>query len=350
MDDRAWIWCTKWTGNEALDLVEKAANTLHILGYDIDLVKNTRSGLGKTQLNNDGSLSYEIGIDEILKKPLSRFPINEALAPTVACFHEVFGHGGQWENENRKDKPLSKILLLNDLACKCSAQFYGFDPYCTNPESHYFEQPHEIAAQYMGLKMTQKFLSACYGTEKANKLLCEYVNLRIAKKSEFIKPPDTYHMEIPADGRRPYMKPTEPFATMSQVYNEFQKTFIKQVFKPVDYTVTKESVDYVEQYIKNQKWPWTRTQLRNQVNQIDDRLTQAYVLSGIWLNQHEYGQWIKDLPALRDIEFPNTIPRLIENTPEYPDPKDLDLNLLTEENIDFTKAVEALGTDTGQSL
>lgn len=61
-----------------------------------------------------------------------------------------------------KDVPLSKVLLLNDLACKSSRDFYGVDQSYTIPMSHYFEQPHEIAAQYMALKMSQKFLTSVY--------------------------------------------------------------------------------------------------------------------------------------------------------------------------------------------
>lgn len=221
---------------------------------------------------------------------------------------------------------------------------------CGEPVRQYFEQPHEIAAQYMGLKMTQKFLSAVYDEGAADKLLCEYVNLRIAAGNEFIPAPDDYKMEIPTDGRKPYMKPTEPFTSMAQVYDQFQKTFEQQVFKPTEYTVTRNSVDVVGDYINAQKWPWERISARKQVNEISDRLAQSYVLSGIWLKNHEYGSWIKNLPVFEHMDFSENISQLIHNVPTYPDETELDLKLLTEDDIDFTLAVEQIKSDTGQIL
>lgn len=350
MDDRAWILCTKWYGDDAYLLAKQAVNRLNYFGYNIKLNETMHSGYGSTQLNDDGSLYYEIGIKEIFENQNSRFSIHEALAPTVACFHEVCGHGGQWRNEVKKETPLSQILILNDLACKSSFEYYGIDILNEEPEKQYFEQPHEIAAQYMGLKMTQKFLSVIYDEEEANKLLCEYVNLRITSDNEFISTPDGYQMETPADGRKPYMKPTEPFTSMSQVYDQFQETFIKQVFTPADYIVTKDSIDFVENYISTQKWPWERIWSRKQINQISDRLTQTYVLSGVWLEQHEYGSWIRKLPVLEHMNFPENISELIQNVPDYPDENDLDLKLLTEDNIDFTHAVEQIKPDNEQKL
>ncbi len=118
MDNRAWIECTKWTGNDAYRLVFNAVEILKQFGYDIRLDNNDQLGFGNTQIYSDGSLSYTVGIREIVKNQYSRFPIHEALAPTVACFHEVCGHGWQWRYETRRDTSLSKVLLLNDIACK----------------------------------------------------------------------------------------------------------------------------------------------------------------------------------------------------------------------------------------
>lgn len=315
MNNRAWIACTKWSSNDAYLLVKRAANRLNKFGYNIELKETKRSDSGFEKLMPDGSLYYEVGVKELVDDPRKIISIHEALAPTVACFHEVCGHGWQWRNETQKEIPLSKVLLLNDLACKSSAEYYGVSPLYDEPTHQYFEQPHEIAAQYMGLKMTQRFLSAVYDEKTADKLLCEYVNLRIASDNEFISAPDDYEMETPADGRKPYMKPTEPFNSMSQVYEQFQKTFEEQVFKPVDYTVKKDSVDFVGDYINDKKWPWER----------------------IWSRK-------------QDMSFPENISDLIQNTPVHPSKNDLDLELLTEDDIDFTRAVEQIKPDTGQKL
>lgn len=137
---------------------------------------------------------------------------------------------------------------------------------------------------------------------------------------------------------------------MSQIYDQFQKTFIQQVFTPVDYKVTKYSDDFVNKYINEYNWLWKRENVQMEINQIDDRLTQTYVLAGLWLKQHQYGSWMKELPVFKDMEFLKNISDLIKNSPEQPDENDLDLESLTEDDIDFTEAVASISIDTGLLL
>ena len=139
MDNRAWIFCTKWLGRDAYSLAKRAVHLLQNFGYDIELDTTQSFHLSFTQLESDSSLKYRIGIKEIAENPYKKFSIREALTPTVACFHEVCGHGGQWRNEIWKETSLSKVLLLNDLACRSSTQFYGFSSRQDGPKSHYFE-------------------------------------------------------------------------------------------------------------------------------------------------------------------------------------------------------------------
>ncbi len=349
MDSRATGYIMMY-GDEASKIFSQAVGLLKQHGYNIHVLNELKSGTGNTELTDDGRLEYRVGSKGIVDKPYSRFPINEALAPTVTCFHEVCGHGGQWRNEIQKDTPLSKVLLLNDLACKSSNLYYGVTHDYTEPYSQYFEQPHEIAAQYMALKMTQKFLSTIYDKEYADKMLTQYVNMRIASSTEFIEAPDDYEMEIPEDGRAPFMKPSEPFNCMDEVYEHFQKTFEVQVFKPAEYWVDKNSQDAVGKHIKKE-WPWERPHARELVNNMSDRLTQVYVLSATWLEQHQdYAEWMKKLPALKNIDFPEKIRDLIDNTPNQPEKEDLDLGQLTEDDIDFIRAVEQIDMDVGPKL
>ena len=350
MDNRAWILCTKWTGNDAYHLTEHAAKELKSSGFHIKLDKTERSGVGTMEFDPDGFIHYAVGVKEIFQNPRRLFPIHEALAPVVSCFHEVCGHGGQWRHEAQKDEPLSKVLLLNDLACQSSPQFYGIDPLYREPMPRYFRQPHETAAQYMGLKMAQKFLTAVYDGETAEKLLCEYTNLRLASGNEFISSPADYTMEKPATGRKPYMKPTEPFTSMIQVYDQFQKDFVKQVFAPADYRITKDSNDLVSDYVNDKKWPWERSWSRKQINQFGDRLSQVFILSGIWLEKHDYCSWIRELPVFKSMEFPKNLSEFIRNVPDHPKEDKLKLNSLTEDDINFARAVEDIPIDAGRSL
>lgn len=250
-----------------------------------------------------------------------------------------------------KDEPLSKVLLLSDMACKGSCKYYGFVSLDTSPLPWYFEHPHEIAAQYMGLKMTQKFLSVVYGEEKADKMLCEYVNLRVGDETEFIPVPDGFKMKIPADGRAPFMTPTEPFTSMDQIYEQFQKTFLEKVFEPVDYQTEKGSIDSLGRYIHEQKWPWERSISRKQFNQVNDRLTQNYVMAAAWLDRHAGYSWVRNQQAFKHMVFPETVSALIQNTPKHPKDNELDLERLTEDAIDFERAVKSISipSDLGRS-
>lgn len=350
MDGRTWILCTKCSADDAYKLAKYASNILNNFGYDLELKENIRSGVGFTDVHHDGSIHYEVGVKELVENPRREISLREFLAPTVACFHEVCGHGGQWRNEIMKDEPLSKVLLLSDMACKGSCEYYGVIPLDTDPLPQYFEHPHEIAAQYMGLKMTQKFLSVVYSEEKADEMLCEYVNLRIGDETEFIPAPDGYKMEIPLDGRAPFMKPTEPFMHMDQVYEQFQKTFLEKVFEPVAYETEKKSIDSLGRYISEQKWPWERSKSRTDFNQIDDRLTQTYVMAAAWLEQHANYSWVRSQLAFKHMYFPETVSALIQNTPEHPKNEELDLKQLTEDAIDFERAVKSIPFDARRSL
>lgn len=343
MDNRAWILCTKWSGDKSYRLAEQAISILTDFGFDIEFDKVEHTGTGTTELNFDGSLHYEVGVKEITQNPRKLFPIQEALAPVVSCFHEVCGHGGQWRHETLKNQPLSKALLLNDMACQTSPEFYGIDPLYREPTPRYFRQSHEIAAQYMGLKMTQKFLTAVYDNHTAERLLCEYTNLRLASGNEFISFPNNYKMEESKDGRKPYQKPTEPFTSMKQIYVQFQKDFIKQVFAPADYKTTKASNDLVSEYIHTRKWPWERAWAGKQINRTGDRLTQAYLLAGVWLKEYGDVFAMRELPVFRDMNFPR-------NLPEHPKERELDLTLLTEDDLNFARAMEGIPVDTGPSL
>lgn len=362
VDYREWLFCKKMTGNEGIELAENIVSILRQSGYDIMLNDRIFIGDGFEKLNDDGSLNYEVGIKELKDDPHKKFGLHEALAPVVTACHEVFGHGGQWINESQKESPLSQFLIMNDIACKSSSQFYGLviehDDEANEsalirsdgvmninrikPMQRYFNQPHEIAAQYMGLKMAQKFLSTVYGDSDADRKLCEYVNLRVVTDKEYIKIPDNYQMKIPLDGRKPYMMPTEPFTSMNQVYDRFQKTFIEQVSKPSGYDISRNFLDHAEVYIESLKYPWERMTARSQFNKVSERMTQIYALSAIWLDHSDNMQWISELPALKNVSFPKKISDLIRNAPDRPKDNDLDLSALTEDDIDFTRKIEQI--------
>lgn len=156
-------------------------------------------------------------------------------------------------------------------------------------------------------------------------------------------------MEEPADGRTPFMKPTEPFTSMSQVYNEFQKVFPKCTLELVDYKTGEQSIDSVELHIRKKEWPWKRQKSMEQFNQINDRVTQTYVMSAAWLECHDGYSWVKERPVFEDIGFPKRMSALLKSGPEKPEDDELDLSQLTEDDIDFERAINEIPVSLGRS-
>lgn len=131
-----------------------------------------------------GSLTFYVGAMEFVRYPDDDVPIGKAIAPIVNLFHEVHGHGGQLLHEFNKNNALSGTLAFNYFACNSSRFYYGVDNE-DNPHEHYFKQPHEIAAQYVGIRDTFKFLSEVYDRDTATYMVKDYLYFRLAAGSEF---------------------------------------------------------------------------------------------------------------------------------------------------------------------
>lgn len=303
LDSRTLIYSKKMYGHEVyghlLDLVEY----LESEGKMINLLEEKRMGTGATHMDTDGSLIYEIGVGGLVNNLNHEFPIHEAISPIVTCMHETFGHGGQKLNEAYKDTPLSMVLLLNDLACKSSYAYYGHDKN-GNLIPAYFDQPHEIAAQFVALKMSEKYLSAIYGQKEAEAMLTQYVNLRMGDDIEFIKMPENVKLTPGNDYRCPFMMPEEPFHKMSEVYPIYKKTFTEKVLRNVHYHIPDKSEDFVSQYINTHIFiSKKKEELKEQIENTPSRIQKAYILATAYLNGMPHLKWIKDLPAFNALEF-----------------------------------------------
>lgn len=133
----------------------------------------------------DGPLTFTVGVKELVESPNKVVPMSTAVIPIVNAFHEICGHGGQIAKEFDKHNALSLTLALNYYACKASSYYYGVDDN-DNPHARYFKQPHEVAAQYMGVKMAFSYFSAVYGVGNAEGMLLSYLDYRVRNCSEFI--------------------------------------------------------------------------------------------------------------------------------------------------------------------
>lgn len=89
---------------------------------------------------------------------------------------------------------------------------------------------------------------------------------------------------------------------------------------------------------------------RKHFDKIDDRLTQNYVMTAAWLEQHPNYSWIWNFSVFKNMEFPKTVSSLIQNAPEHPEYEKLDLERLTEDDIDFERAVKSIPIDREYSL
>lgn len=127
---------------------------------------------------------FTIGVRELLVTSTAEYPMKEAMIPIVNLFHEVLGHGGQLEREFNRNMPISKVLALNYYACQGSNYYYeGFGPF---DSTQYWNQPHEIAAQYIGIKSAYCYLSQKWGQEMATEAICAYESFRQDNKCAFL--------------------------------------------------------------------------------------------------------------------------------------------------------------------
>lgn len=175
------------TGHESLRLVELAKDWLCCNGPvgNIMLRNDRRIDDGSTGIRFDGIRVY-VGVKDFIDQQNKAFRDGVALVPFVGLFHEVAGHAMQLTREFDKTTTLSKVLFLSECACKGSAQYQGVDDNGV-PHSMYFSHPHEIAAQYMGIKCGYEFLSCVLGDkQRANDMMMDYIVYRRELKCEFL--------------------------------------------------------------------------------------------------------------------------------------------------------------------
>lgn len=173
------------TGSEAYVLVYGAKSWLsrHAAVRNIDLDTASAIGDAATHVSANG-VEVRVGVFDIVSSPDTQFRDGEALLPFVALFHEVAGHTMQLTHEFSKTNTLSKVLFLDQCACKGSAQYYGIDD-AGIPHDLYFSHPHEIAAQYMGIKCGYECLHSICPND-ADRMMLDYIAYRRESSGEFL--------------------------------------------------------------------------------------------------------------------------------------------------------------------
>lgn len=187
------------TGKETRELLDAMAFALSPLAKGkIKFSSKVALGNGFTNDINDGKQEYIIGVKG-LKNNSIELDDHIAMLPVMTLLHEVCGHGGQFKYTFQNDTPISRVLALNDFACRSSLLYYrgpNFEGDETQFTPQYSRQPIELAAEYMALKAAHDYLSTAYSEETSERMLLAYVNTRGKAKVSFIPKMDDYeHLE-----------------------------------------------------------------------------------------------------------------------------------------------------------
>lgn len=221
---------------------------------------------------NEMNPAHYVGIRELAEYPDGSMPNAVAMVPIVGLFHETCGHGVQYQREFQKDTPLSKVLALNCIACYNTPRYYG--AIGADVRKPYFSQPHEIAAQYAGLRSARDFLEPKFGKEHTDRMLCDYVNYRMQRDSEFVK------------RKKPYDRMDDVFRDFDERFRRcvvFQRRLVDE-FPVNSRRITVGEMGYVERG-------------RNGI------LQDARMASLVLLEEDPYGLIQESIPAVRDMDL-----------------------------------------------
>lgn len=184
------------TGSGAYELLSDIRDYFSVFPAKIILNENMQIREDTTDFDHYNKIVCNIGVKEFVDNPNKEFSNDEVIISVAGMFHEVCGHGIQCLWEFNKDTALSNVLALNYSACRGFSYYYGFREHTKVVDGkvirymtvvpQYFRQPHEIAAQYAGIKACNDFLSWRYNPQQAEKLIRSYVQHRVKNHSEFI--------------------------------------------------------------------------------------------------------------------------------------------------------------------
>lgn len=190
---------------------------------DVDLSPDYKIGNG--EIDRYRKLAI-VGVQEFVERPDDDFPMSDVTKGVVALFHETYGHGLQYRYMFLQDNMLSKALAFSDYACRASRVYYGYeyehvpeygpDVYREHLGRKFLGHPHEMAAEYAGIKTAHQFLNDKYGPIISNKLICNYVNDNVRNDWSFVHP-------------------DKPYTNIDEILRDFHREFPECVLKNRDY-------------------------------------------------------------------------------------------------------------------
>lgn len=159
--------------NEYVRIIDK--NNFHI-----DLLDDNCLGEGTTRSDNGQLIFSSVGIDKLfLQNEISDCDFTSGM---VAIFHEN-RHVEQLNEIHTSTEEYTKPLKYSYYAMQCCVD-YGTD--------NYFNSPREIEAELYGVYWAHHTLCSTIGCEKANSMICEYVNFRMDNDVSFMHPKQKY--------------------------------------------------------------------------------------------------------------------------------------------------------------
>lgn len=169
----------------------------------------TRGSLSNTISN--GLSSVVIGLEEFSKNP--NYPVDSfhLVSALVAIYHEK-SHVDRYISYYNNNDPVTKAMALSYMSCTGNSGYRG---------QRYWSDPCEISAQLDGILGAYDVLCDMFGNEKANKLICNYQNIRLSAGYDYV---------VPSNDKFPYQ-------SIRDILDDFDTTFRDSLHKQRIYDI-----------------------------------------------------------------------------------------------------------------
>lgn len=296
------------SGPEVLDILYEIKDDIFSdMSYRAINFKKTLSIMASYHQEYPTYDEFAVGTFELWEN--SALSLGEAMVPIVGLFHEVSGHGDQIKTEFNKTTPLSKVLALNYYACQGSDYYYeGFGP---DKSKQYWKQPHEIAAQYMGIKSAYYYLSQEWGQQDATEAICAYEKFRQDNHCAFLDNHKTY-------------------SDVESILSDLNKKFQKCVYAKRHYVYT-EAIQFSHDSLLSLAAITENRLYISDMQNSHNGLKSDWMMTSAYVWHRDYTYEIRSKPVFKDIPLDPNVAFEKRNQPIHPKPKrsDLDLNQLT---------------------
>lgn len=195
-------------------------NMIDVNNFAVKLNSDMPLGDGTTRSDNGQLLFSRVGIAELqLDDTVSDYDFTAGL---VAIYHEN-RHVEQLDEIHNSNQEYTKPLKYSYYAMQCCVD-YGMD--------NYFNSPREIEAELYGVYWTHHDLCNVFDREKADFLICNYMNERVDNNVAFVHPKQKYTSvdDIFTDLADAYEESMTVQRTYDNVESKYGLNFAKPLF------------------------------------------------------------------------------------------------------------------------